>query len=96
MSDIAKSQLIKEIAEHCEESQASVAKVLDSYVAFVTYHVQCGDKVGLPDHGKFEAAATQARTARNPHTGAEIAVAASHRVKFKPSTAFKNAAKAIA
>jgi DNA-binding protein HU-beta len=94
MAELTKKELVEEIAAHCEEPQAAVERVLGSFVDIVNQHVADGDIVGLPGLGKFQAAPTAARTARNPHTGEEIQVEASYRAKFKPAQRLKDSAKA--
>lgn len=92
--ELSKKDVVAKVAEIAEVSQADAGSVLDSFVELVNACITEGDIVGLPGLGKFQAAATSARTARNPHTGAEIEVPASYRVKFKPALRLKESAKA--
>lgn len=49
-----------------------------------------GEKVSIPNFGKFEISETAERKGRNPATGEEIEIPAKNRVKFKPSTNLKD------
>jgi nucleoid DNA-binding protein len=47
--------------------------------------------VNLVGFGNFKVVKRQARTGRNPQTGAEIQISASNAPKFVPGKAFKDA-----
>ena len=50
-----------------------------------------GEDIRLPAFGVFDVKDTAARTARNPQTGEEVAVAAGRKVRFKAGKALKDA-----
>ena len=49
-----------------------------------------GNEVSVHAFGKFSTKSRAARTARNPHTGEPIQVAAKTAVSFKPAKQFKD------
>ncbi len=63
----------------------------DAVLSSITSAVAGGDKVTLPGFGTFEARSRNARTGRNPQTGAEIQIAASTVPGFKAGAGFKAA-----
>lgn len=52
------------------------------------------EKVQLIGFGTFEMKTREARTGRNPRTGAEMKIPASSTLSFKPSSTFKTVIKA--
>lgn len=91
--ELNKQDLIAAVSDTAGVSKAAAQDVLDSFVDVVNAAVAQGNVVGLPGIGKFEAVPTAPRTGRNPHTGEPIAVAASHRVKFRAAKRLKDSAK---
>ena len=67
----------------------AVAKSAD--VSIVTSAAKSGDKVAWPGFGSFSTSRSQARTGRNPQTGAAVSIAASTRMKFTASSTLKAA-----
>jgi DNA-binding protein HU-beta len=85
-----KADLINEVADvvsNKTEAQAAVDRVFESIVNTL----KKGDMVTLVGFGTFKVAKRQARTGRNPQTGAEIQINASNAPKFVPGKAFKDA-----
>jgi DNA-binding protein HU-beta len=75
-------------------SKAVATAALDTLAHIAHSHLtDPGDELTLPGIGKLVVVAKAARTARNPGTGAEIAIAAHNVVKFRPAKELKDAAK---
>jgi DNA-binding protein HU-beta len=80
---MTKAEIVKEIADATEVSQADVEKVVDDFVGLLTDTLGKGEDFIYPKLGKFTPVARAARTARNPHTGEDVAVPAKTVVKYK-------------
>ena len=90
---MTKSELIKQIAERAELTQAKAAEALQAFEAVVTDELSKGGEVTLTGFGTFKVTDRAARTGRNPQTGAEIQIAASKAPTFKAGKALKEAVK---
>lgn len=90
---INKTTLAANIAAKTELSQAKAGQVLDALFEEVSKAVAAGDKVSIPGFFSAERTETAARTGRNPQTGAEIKIAAGHRVKLTAGSKLKAAVK---
>jgi DNA-binding protein HU-beta len=88
-----KTELVAAVAAASGQSQATVGGVLDAFFAAVAETVAAGGKVTIPGWLAAERTATAARTWRNPQTGAEIKIAAGHRVKLTAGSKLKAAVK---
>ena len=84
-----KGELIDAIANNTGESKRVVEEVLNSTIEEVQKQVKKGERVSLPGFGTFERRARNARTGRNPQTGAEIKIKATKVPAFKPGAEFK-------
>ncbi len=89
-----KSELVETIARRTEVQKKDVEAVVNTFFEVVA-QVVSKDKEALTIPGwiKFEQAKTSARTARNPQTGAEIKIAAGHKVKITAGATLKAIAK---
>jgi DNA-binding protein HU-beta len=78
-----KAELVAKISEDAglSKSQANVA--LDSFTDAVTKALKSGDKVTLVGFGTFSVSKRNARTGRNPQTGATIKIKAKKVARFK-------------
>lgn len=86
-----KSQLIDKIADGADISKASAGRALDSFVDAITEALKEGDQVALVGFGSFVVRERNARTGRNPQTGATIDIAAAKVPAFKAGKALKDA-----
>lgn len=86
-----KTELINAVAEASGKTKADVKAVLDALTAEVVKTVKNGDEVVLVGFGTFKAAKREARTGRNPATGAAIQIPASVQPKFVAGKQFKDA-----
>ena len=84
-----KADLAQDIADRLGVERKQGAAALDAVLEALTENVAKGEKISLAGFGIFERIDRDARTARNPATGASIEVAATKVVKFKPATALK-------
>lgn len=89
--DVNKSELIDEISEAAGISKAAAARALDATTAAITDSLKKGDDVTLIGFGTFYLGKREARTGRNPRTGAEINIPAANSPKFRAGKALKDA-----
>jgi len=89
---MTKAELVANMAKDAKISKAAAGKALDSFTDSVKKALKKKDgKVTLVGLGTFSKVRRQARTGRNPQTGAKIKIKASNAVKFKPGKALKDA-----
>lgn len=86
-----KTELIDAIAAASGLSKADSDKALAAVIDAVVTAVRSGEKVTIPGFGSFSASERQARTGRNPQTGAVLEIPASKAPKFTAGSAFKAA-----
>ncbi|MBQ4382277.1 MAG: HU family DNA-binding protein [Oscillospiraceae bacterium] len=86
-----KIELVSAIAEKTGLSKKDSEKALSAAVDTITAALKAGDKVSLVGFGSFEVKERPARTGRNPQTGENIEIAASHLPTFKAGKALKDA-----
>lgn len=78
-----KAELIDAIAAEAQLSKTDAKNALEGFVTALTKTLKNGDKVSLVGFGSFSISNREARTGRNPQTGAEIKIDARKVVKFK-------------
>lgn len=86
-----KAELVDSIASHADLSKVAAAKALDALIDTVTQTLKSGESVTLVGFFTFEAHDRQARTERNPQTGAAITINAAKIPAFKAGKALKDA-----
>ncbi|MFK7976382.1 MAG: HU family DNA-binding protein [Halioglobus sp.] len=86
-----KTELIDAIASAADLPKASAGRALDAVVDSITDSLKKGDQVALVGFGTFVVKHRNARTGRNPKTGAAIEIAASNVPSFKAGKALKDA-----
>lgn len=84
-----KADLVEKIAEATDEPRAIVAGVVEAAFVQITNALKNREKVQIAGFGTFEARFRDARTARNPQTGAPIEVAARYAPAFKAGQGLK-------
>jgi DNA-binding protein HU-beta len=87
---VNKAQLIDAVAMKLDISRRSAGDTVDAVLEGITGAIISGDKVSLTGFGTFETTRRAARTARNPRTGASVAVPAATVPKFRPGQALKD------
>ena len=78
---MTKSALLARLAEETGNTKAGVEKLLEALSEIIRKELQAGGAVTLPGIAKFLVRERAARTARNPNTGAAVAVPAGKVVK---------------
>ena len=86
-----KSELIAQIAETTDLSQADAGRALNAITDAITKALKQGDSVSLVGFGTFSVSARAAREGRNPRTGETIQIAAANLPKFKAGKGLKDA-----
>lgn len=84
-----KSDLVDAIAAATNEGKSKVAALLESVLDHISAALQRGEKVTLPGFGTFETRKRQARSGRNPRTGAPVKIAATTAPVFKAGATLK-------
>lgn len=85
-----KKELIDYLANKTAMAKIETDVIVTEIFEGIAELVAKGEKVSIPNFGKFEITETSERVGRNPATGEEIEIPAKNRVKFKPSSNLKN------
>ena len=88
-----KSELIKQIADRAELSQAEAGDALDALCATVIDTLLRGEEVAIIGFGTFKVSQRAERKGRNQRTGEELLIPASRAPKFSAGKALKDAVK---
>lgn len=88
---MTKSQMIAHFAEKSGLSKKDVVRLWEVIVETVYKEVKSGGEAVLPGFGKLVKKQRNARTGRNPATGATIQIPAKTVVKFRVSKQAKDA-----
>ena len=86
-----KAQLIDAIAAEANLTKADAKRALDAFVTTTTKALKANDRVALVGFGSFAVSKRNARTGRNPQTGAPITIKAKKVVKFKAGSELADA-----
>lgn len=86
-----KADLVADVAERMRDSKLKAEEAVNAVFEAMTAALKRGEDIRLPAFGVFDVKETAARTARNPQTGEEVAVAAGRKVRFKAGKALKDA-----
>ncbi|MHD0644608.1 HU family DNA-binding protein [Pseudomonas aeruginosa] len=86
---LTKNDLIAQLAERTELTQAQVKSVYDNLIEITAEALARDNEVSLHGFASFVRSERSARTGRNPQTGAAIKIEASVGVKAKPLGAIK-------
>jgi nucleoid DNA-binding protein len=87
-----KGDLVEEVAKVVNTKKQAQAAV-DCVFSTITNALKKKDSVTLIGFGTFKVGQRNARTGRNPQTGAEIKISAKKVAKFVPGKALKDAVK---
>ena len=88
-----KAELIEAMASESNLTKADAKRALDSFINATSGALKQGDRVALVGFGSFAVSERNARTGRNPQTGAPINIAAKKVVKFKAGTELSDSVK---
>ena len=86
-----KSEFAGLIADLNNISKAQADILINAFTSSITAALGEGHSIQLTGFGSFEPKHVQARTGRNPQTGAPIQINASIRPTFKPGKVLKEA-----
>ena len=93
---MSKKELIVAVAEDLGATQKDVKAVVELFFDKLKEQaagLAIGEKISIPGFGAFVMKEKKARTARNPKTGAPIAVPAGQKLRFKPAKDLKELVK---
>ena len=85
-----KTELVASVAEKTAMTKKDAEKALNAVFASIEEALAKEEKVQVIVFGTFEVKAREARTGRNPQTGAEIKIPASKNPVFKAGKALKD------
>lgn len=88
-----KSELVDAVAQSADLSKAAAGRAVDAVISSISGALAKGDQVTVVGFGTFLVRKREARTGRNPRTGATINIAASKVPSFKAGKALKDAVK---
>jgi DNA-binding protein HU-beta len=88
---LTKTDLIDKVAKDTKLTKKDANGAIDAVIDAISRSLAKGDKVTLVGFGSFEVKKRNARTGRNPQTGAEIKIAARKVPVFKAGKALKDA-----
>lgn len=86
-----KAELIDAIAAHADLTKRDAGVAVDGFCEAIADALSRGEDVTLVGFGSFSVKSREARTGRNPATGAAIEIPASKSVGFKAGKALKDA-----
>ena len=85
-----KVELVEAVATNAGLTKADAIKAIDATFDAITEALKKGDKITLIGFGTFAVSKREARTGRNPQTGAAVNIPARNAVTFKAGTQLKN------
>ncbi len=85
-----KVELVEAVATKVGLTKADANRAIDATFEAITKALKKGDKITLIGFGTFGVSRREARTGRNPQTGAEVKIPARNAVTFKAGTQLKN------
>ncbi|SIT66339.1 DNA-binding protein HU-beta [Ectothiorhodosinus mongolicus] len=88
-----KSELVDAVAQSADLSKAAAGRAVDAVISSISGALAKGDQVTVVGFGTFLVRKREARSGRNPRTGATINIAASKVPSFKAGKALKDAVK---
>lgn len=86
-----KAELIATVAEYADITKVEAGRAVDAFCDAISDALSRCEDVTLTGFGSFTVKSREARTGRNPSTGATIEIPASKTVGFKPGKALKDA-----
>ena len=88
---MTREEIIAQMAEDAKTTKVAAKAALDSFIDSVTKALKKGARVSLVGFGTFTVSKRNARTGRNPQTGATIQIAARKVARFKAGRALADA-----
>ena len=90
---MTKADLIAKMAEEAHLSTADAEGVFNVFFMVAEATLKAEGRLALTGFGSFVVEKRNARTGRNPRTGAPLNIPACNVVKFKPGKALKDSVK---
>jgi len=87
---LTKQDIVTAVAEQAGLSRKDAGSALDAVCNTITDALASGDSVGIVGFGTFEVKLRQARTGRNPKTGAELQIPAKNVPSFRAGKKLKD------
>ena len=84
-----KVELVEAVATKAGLTKADALRAIDATFEAITGALKKGDKITLIGFGTFGVSKREARTGRNPQTGAVVKIPARNAVTFKAGTQLK-------
>ena len=91
VSTIMLKGIFDQLAQDQNVPKKQAQELLTGMVAKITSHLKQGDRIRINGLGTLEVRKREARTGRNPATGAALQIAASKKVAFRPAKELKEA-----
>ena len=88
-----KLALIEKIADDCDIPKSKASAAVESFVDSITKALKKGDSITIVGFGTFKTSVRNARTARNPQTGAAIKLPKRRVPRFTAGKALKDAVR---
>lgn len=88
---MSKKDLIEAVAKSADLPKDKATAAVDAMTAHITATLKSGGEVALAPLGKFKVTKREARTGRNPSTGAAVEIPAANVAKFQVGKALKEA-----
>ena len=85
-----KVELVEAVATATGLTKADATRAIDATFAAITEALKKGDKITLVGFGTFGVSRRDARTGRNPQTGATVEIPARNAVTFKAGSQLKD------
>lgn len=85
-----KQQLIDAVAQSTSMTKKDSAAAVSAILDVITEALASGDDVKITGFGSFEIKTREARTGRNPKTGAPVEIPASKYVSFSAGSVLKD------
>jgi DNA-binding protein HU-beta len=87
---VNRMDLVAEVAEQNDLPRTKAAQIVDTVFATIEAALKQKQEVRLAGFGTFATSTRKAGIGRNPRTGAEITIAESNSVRFKPGKSLKD------
>jgi DNA-binding protein HU-beta len=88
---VNKADLIEHIAKEADISKAAATRALEAVIDGIKTTLKKNGSVSIVGFGTFAVSKRQARTGRNPRTGAAIKIKSAKVPKFRPGKGLKDA-----
>jgi DNA-binding protein HU-beta len=88
---VNKAEMVDHIARHADISKAAAERALNAVISGVKISLKKNTAVSLVGLGTFSVGRREARSGRNPQTGAPISIKAAKIPRFRAGKALKDA-----